>query len=488
MVLFAWFLATTSASAQNFTTMHSFNATDGEHPNGGLVQGLDGSLYGTTRTGGDFGGGTFFKMTPSGTLTTLYNFCSQTNCTDGTEPGALVLASSGVFYGMTAGGGDGANGQGGTVFRITPKGALTTIYNFCSQSNCTDGATPTGLLVQATDGMFYGTTASGGTGVSTLPEGCTGCGIVFKLTRAGAFTKLYDFCSQPNCTDGFGTSGLVQATYTDGNFYGTTEFGSSGDVGNGTVFRITSGGTLSTLYDFCLVPGCPDGGLPGGPLVQGTDGNLYGTSHGAGGEFGSGTIFYVVPTTGAVDNFYIFCVQGSNCGIGPAFPDPWLVQSSDGNLYGTTSQGGTEYQGVIFKIAPHVGSISVLHNFCSQKLCADGQAPEGGLMQASGGNLFGATYGRRVEMDGTIFRLSLGIGPFVETIPSWGNTGAAVKILGTNLTSASSVSFNGTPATFKVVSGSEITTTVPDGATTGNVTVTTPKGTLISNNVFQITF
>jgi uncharacterized repeat protein (TIGR03803 family) len=123
----------------------------------------------------------------------------------------------------------------GTAFKMTPSGTLTTLYNFCSQSFCTDGQTPYAGLVQATDGNFYGTTYSAGEGYA---------GTVFKITPSGTLTTLYRFCSQSGCTDGGGPlAGLVQAT--DGNFYGTTEVGGADDYG--AVFKITSSGTLITL-------------------------------------------------------------------------------------------------------------------------------------------------------------------------------------------------------------------------------------------------
>ena len=176
--------------------------------------------------GGANGTGTVFKITPTGTLTTLYSFCSQTNCTDGASPAAgLVQATDGDFCGTTVG--DGANGAGGTIFKITPSGTLTTLYSFCSQSGCTDGSIAGAGLVQATDGDFYGTT------FSLNLNYCT----VFKITPSGTLTTLYSFCSQPNCTDGALPSGrLVQDT--NGDFYGTA--GGSGGYNYGNVFRLST--------------------------------------------------------------------------------------------------------------------------------------------------------------------------------------------------------------------------------------------------------
>jgi len=191
---------------------------DGAWPYAGLVQASDGNFYGTTTGGGANGAGTVFKVTPAGRLTTLYNFCYQGYpCSDGGDPYAgLIQATDGNFYGTTLGGG--ASGDG-TVFKITPSGTLTTLYNFGGA----DGAVPYGGLIQATDGNFYGTTSGGG---------ASGDGSVFKITPSGTLTTLHSFAD----SDGASPDGLVQAT--DGNFYGTTYGG--GAYGDGTVFRLVS--------------------------------------------------------------------------------------------------------------------------------------------------------------------------------------------------------------------------------------------------------
>ena len=234
------------------TTLHSFDWYDGASPTGALVQGNDGNFYGTTYGGGaEPRDGTVFKITPGGALTTLYSFCAQANCPDGQQPYAgLVQGTDGNFYGTTLEGGANTgcslgSGSCGTVFKITPGGTLTTLYSFCSQHGCTDGGNPYAGLVQGSDGNFYGT---------TFGRGVNGYGTVFKITPAGALTSLYSFCSQTNCADGeYPHSGLVQAS--DGNFYGTTPEGGGGPIHQGgTVFKITSSGTLTTLYNFCSQP------------------------------------------------------------------------------------------------------------------------------------------------------------------------------------------------------------------------------------------
>jgi uncharacterized repeat protein (TIGR03803 family) len=368
------------------TTLHSFHFTDGSFPLAGLIQGTDGNSYGTTEFGGakscvdesgtDLGCGTIFKITPSGTLTTLRSFDGS----DGSLPMGLVQGTDGNFYGTTnEGGADGAcndyfNGCG-TVFKITPRGTFTTLHSFVYPI---EGSLPIAGLIQGTDGNFYGTTPFAGAN----QDNCGGeCGTVFKITPTGTLTVLYGFCPQTGCTDGFSpTPALVQAN--DGNFYGTTGGGGANQACNdgngcGTVFKITPSGTLTTLYSF--------------DNRDGRDPNA-------------------------------------------------LIQDTSGTLYGTTASRA---------------STSGKYHRCSG-VC------------------------------GTVFSLSVDLGPFVEARPGSGKVGAAVKILGINLTGATSVNFNGTLAKFTVVSSSEITTTLPSGATTGEVKVVAPSGTLSGNVSFRV--
>jgi uncharacterized repeat protein (TIGR03803 family) len=207
LVVFFCAMAAVASPAQSvyFTTLVNFDGTNGANPQAPLVQGADGNFYGTTVQGGAYGGGAVFKITSAGTLTTLYSFCaSGGSCPDGLWPYAgLVQASDGNLYGTTEGGGA---SDAGTIFKITPSGALTTLYSLCTQNG--DGCYTFAGLVQASDGNFYGTTWVGG----ALDQGT-----VFKVTPGGTLTTLYSFCSQPNCTDGSDpTAALVQAR--DGNF------------------------------------------------------------------------------------------------------------------------------------------------------------------------------------------------------------------------------------------------------------------------------
>jgi uncharacterized repeat protein (TIGR03803 family) len=459
-----------SMPAQTFTTLHSFDGPDGGHPRSGLVQATNGNLYGTTADGGPNSAGTVFKITPSGTLTTLYSFCSQSGCSDGANASAgLVQATNGELYGTTTYGG--ANNDG-TVFKITPSGTLTTLHSFAGA----DGYGPNAGLVQATNGNLYGTTTFGGAS-NTCPDGC---GTIFKITPSGTLTTLHSF----DGTDGaYPWAGLVQAT--NGNLYGTTAGGGEGNCrgGCGMVFKITPSGTLTTLYSF-------DGRVASTPyagLVQATNGNLYGTTAFGGStecrDGGCGTIFKITPS-GTLTTLYSFSDTDG--------PYPWagLVQATNGNLYGTTADGGPNSAGTVFEITPS-GTLTTLYNFCSQNGCTDGDGPKAGLVQDTNGTVygtttFGGTSNTCASGCGTIFSLSVGRGPFVEIEPTSGKVGTVVVILGTNLTGATSVTFNGTAAKFTVVSKSEIKTTVPTGGTTGPVEVKTPRGTIKSNVVFRL--
>jgi uncharacterized repeat protein (TIGR03803 family) len=215
-------------------------------------------------------------------------------------------------------------------------------------------------------------------------------------TQAQTFTTLYSFCAQPNCTDGAVPSGVVQAT--DGNLYGTTSGGgANGTAGLGTVFRLTVAGALTTLHSFDYY----DGFNPQAALIQGTDGNLYGTTaEGGTGSActltgaGCGTIFRITPT-GTLTSLYSFCNE-ANCADG-RWPYAGLLQATDGNFYGTTYLGGANDAGTVFQITP-AGTLTTLYSFCSQTNCADGSGPWAALIQATDGNLYGVTGGGGVTV------------------------------------------------------------------------------------------
>ena len=489
-------VAATGEYAQTFTSLFSFAGSNGENPDAALVQGTNGNLYGATRWGGTESaypyGGTIFEITPGGTLTTLYNFCGN-GCAHGVNPSLLLLTPGGNFFGLTESGGTtNCNEEGGcgTAFTMGPSGKLTTLSSFCKMGDTNCGFVPNSL-VQAADGNLYGTTLWGGANCPTV-----GCGTVFKLTLSGTLTTIHSFCSQLSpvggCLDGAYPYGLIEGA--DGNFYGTTELGGTGTwpngFGGGTVFKITPSGVLTLLHSFCTNEDqgrCPDGSYPEGGLIQATDGFLYGTTTG---ESGPGTIFRMTPG-GTFTTLYSFC-QKSQCADG-AYPYAGLIQATDGNLYGVTAEGGINNAGTVFQFTPS-GKLTTLYSFCSQPNCADGSNPYVALVQATNGDFYGTTEdgGNDICNDfdtgtcGTLFSVSVGLGPFVKLVPSAGKVGSAVTILGTDLTGASSVTVDGLPAAFTIVSATEITATIPSGAAKGYVTVVTPGGTLSSNVPFQI--
>jgi uncharacterized repeat protein (TIGR03803 family) len=438
-----------------------------------VIQGIDGNFYGTTSNGGTGReDGSVFMITPGGIISTLYPLLYPDT--------PLVQGTNGSFYGTLSYGGKppkGCNFLGcGMVFKFAPGAKhLTVLHNF----DGSDGNYPTAGLTEGTDGNFYGTTGEGGQ---------FGGGTIFKIAPAGKLTTLYAFCAEPNCADGEGPgAALVQGT--DGNFYGTTEIG--GSIGYGTVFRITPAGKLTTLHSF-------DGTDGGGPLglLQGIDGNYYGTTE-DGGEGGdsAGTVFKMTPA-GTLTTLYSFCSQ-PGCTDGQR-PLGALIQATDGNFYGTTIGSAALNPpcptgcGTVFKLTPD-GELTTVHTFCADGTCADGANPFGGLVQGTDGSFYGTTQGGGLAPGtcgsgcGTVFNLSVGLSPFVQTKTSSGPVGAVVIILGNNLTGTTAVSFNGTPAAFNVVSASEITATVPSGATNGTLTVVTSGVTLTSNGVFRVT-
>jgi uncharacterized repeat protein (TIGR03803 family) len=357
-----------SARGQQYQVLHQFHP-DPSNPNG-LIQGSDGNFYGTTSQGGPIGVGTVFKMDAAGAVTTLYSFTGS----DGVRPlAALVQGSDGNFYGATASGG--ANGFG-TVFKITSAGALTTLHSFAGS----DGASPQfGRWIQAIDGNFYGTTSQGGE---------HNVGTVFKVTSSGAFTLLHSFAGG---SDGsYPYAGLIQAS--DGNFYGTAALG--GGSGVGTVFKMDSSGTVTTLHSFAG----SDGSYPQAELIDGGDGSFYGATLSGGGPsnaLNQGTVFKITPS-GAFTSLHSFArVDGTQ-------PLAGLIKGNDGNFYGTTNQGGTSSVGTVFKM-DSTGTVTTLHSFAG----SDGSSPSAGLIQASDGNFYGTTNGGGAEGDGTVFKMNI---------------------------------------------------------------------------------
>jgi uncharacterized repeat protein (TIGR03803 family) len=446
-----------------------------------VVQGFDGNFYGTSASWGKKGGAVF-KITPSGTVTALHAFCAQTACTDGSDlVGGLFLAPNGNFYGMTQTGGANNNSSicdnlgCGTIFEITPAGKVTTLYNFCAQTNCADGAYPSGGLVQGINGNLYGTTLFGG-GPWCGAGHCEGT--VFELTSTGQLNTLYRF-DQCNCEDGSEPySGLILAR--NGTFYGTTI------GGHGTAFSITPTGTLTTIYRFCSLANCENGSNPYAGLIQGSDGYLYGATSSEG-LHNNGTLFRL-SLAAKLTVMHQFCSTNGSCPDG-AQPTGALIQATDGNFYGTTQVGGATWAGTVFELSP-TGAYTVLYNFCPTGYCTQGMLPQAQLFQATNGILYGTTLdgGGAIcgETCGTVFSVATGLGAFVIPNPAFGKVGRAVNILGNGLTGTTGVKFSGIATSFAVVSDTRLTASVPSGATDGTIEVTTSTGMLSSNVSFHV--
>jgi uncharacterized repeat protein (TIGR03803 family) len=402
------------------TTVYNFSAldvndlnSDGASPST-LVRGSDGNFYGTTKTGGAFGFGTIFQLTPAGVLTVLHDFLGTT---DGNTPTAFIQGSDGNFYGAMQFGGPKGDGL---IYEITPGGALTTLYSFAAGS---DGGNPVTLL-EGLDGNFYGTTADGlATFFST----------VFQLKPSGVLTTLHSFAT--------GLESLILGT--DGNFYATAlATDDDGNIEHGYVYSITTAGVVATLYqsgprqayptsliqgsdgNFYLTSVAPAGTIqvaeltPAGvltdltaltgsrkvnPLLQGDDGNIYGTSQLVGAT-DQGIIFSVSPA-GALNVLAKFAPGGG------ASPQAALVQGDDGNMYGTTSTGANGGTGTVFQITP-AGVLTVLHYFSARSgtfpsTNADGAYP-GVLIAGQDGNFYGLTNGGGEAGYGTFYRITPG--------------------------------------------------------------------------------
>jgi uncharacterized repeat protein (TIGR03803 family) len=471
------------AQAQTMNYFADFNGANGWEPYASVTQATDGNFYGAATNGIYGGGGNMFRMTPAGKITSFYKFCSQPNCADGGAAlSAPILGSDGNLYGVTTGGGgSGLTGDaGGTVFQMTLEGKYTVLYTFCSISNCADGATPNGIIL-GSDGNFYGTTVYGGVG-----DG--GPGVIFKVTPAGTYTRLHAFCAEPNCADGEKPF-FPPVQGNDGNFYGAASTG--GTLGGGVIYKVTSSGTYSVIYNFCgnQHGPCPDGAYPSA-IAKDAEGNFVGSA---------GVLFKITPN-GHYTVLYRFGPESYSLGSA-ATP---MTLASDGNLYGTLNGSGSgswgpASRGGIYEVTAQ-GEFKALYGFCPWCGSSGSDTPGFNLLdpvfQGTDGNFYGTTaYGgiggpKGGAGDigfGTVFQFSNGLGPLVKTVPVAGKAGQSVIILGNGLTGTSSVTFNGVAASFTVESDTYIKATVPAGATSGKVSVATSTGTLNSNPQFVVT-
>lgn len=269
------------------TLMHSFLGTraDGQSPAGGVVRDTGGNFYGLSG-GGVFKKGVVYKITPNRNESVLYNFGA--NYADGQYPSAsLVSDTAGNLYGVTSQGGV---HSAGTVFELSAVGMETVLHSFSGVPG--DGANPAGGLIRDQAGNLSGSTFDGGSGGCTIGSG-SGCGVVFRLNAKGKEAVLYNFTEVP---DGAGPLGALVRD-SAGNMYGTTYYGGTGScddgngIGCGVIFKVTSTGQESVLYNFT---GTPDGAYPQAPVVRDSEGNLYGTTY-YGGAYGCGTVFKYTP-------------------------------------------------------------------------------------------------------------------------------------------------------------------------------------------------
>jgi uncharacterized repeat protein (TIGR03803 family) len=511
------------AQAQTYTVLHNFVGTDGccaTYPSQ-MAQGEDGNIYGATTSDGSGGYGTIFKITPAGAFTVLHNF----SFTDGAGPqGGISLALDGNFYGTTYQGGTSSHG---TIFRITPAGVFTSLYSF---TNGTDGAYPRIPPVMAQDGNLYGVTGNDTSAVlyrlsatsgftvmgtlatvsfsplllgidgnlygTTLDGGTYNGGTVFQFSPSAKTIKtLFSFHTE------WSPSGpLVQGV--DGALYGTTGSGGTGD--GGSVFRVTTGGSYKLLYDF-TVSGTSDGRYPLTGVVQGSDGFLYGVAS-DGGSFGFGTLFKISTTGTGFQALYNFQTP---TGDTPSSP---LLLHTNGTLYGETFHGGTDVPyGTIFSftnnLKPFVAPL-ILH---SAKVGASVSVLGQGFTTATGVT-FGATAATYTVKSNTLLVAKPAAGSTTAQItvkepsgnlltfqkfkivpsitsftPPSGPVGTQVTITGMSLSQATSVKFGGVKAiAFTVNSNTQVTATVPSGAVTGKISITTPGGTASSATVFTV--
>ena len=365
--------------AQTYSVLYNFGSAsgDGIDPSGTLARDSAGNLFGVTQVGGTNAVGTIFKLDSSNTETILYNF----NLTpDAMLPlYGVIRNNSGTIYGPAEGGRYGSGNGDGVLFKLSATHKEAVLHSF---GNGKDGLIPSGGLVEDKNGNVYGVTLEGGT---------HGAGTIFKVTPAGKETILYNFGNAAGTPEG---SLLLDQ---HGNLFGTTVEG--GTNGFGTVFEFSAAGKFHVIYNFCTQVHCTDGGQTATGVAQDSAGNLYGTTVN-GGAFGQGTV-YRVTLTGKETVMHSFGLGGGD----GYFPESGLVSDGSGNFYGTTSVGGANGRGTIFKI-DSTGNETTLHSFCAESNCADGDQPAfGTLLRDEAGNLYGAATGG-IYQSGVVFRLT----------------------------------------------------------------------------------
>lgn len=405
--------ATSSFASGGFKKIADFcsqeNCIDGSFPSGGLIADAQGNLFGTTRSGGTHNAGTVFELMRTRKkyqLLTLYNFCSADNCSDGSEPSEkLIMDSNGNLYGTTTQGGAYSAGK---VFQITPTGdawQLTTIHDFCPSGICSDGMSPSsGLSYQGErQGQPYdGTSALYGT---TVGGGKDSRGVAYAVTpgingEPEQLVVLHSFCAKKFCSEGDTPIGGVTLD-AFGNVYGVTGMGGAHNFG--VAYQIAKDLKLTVLHQFCEQTNCTDGADPEGALTLDDMGVLYGAARGGGTHGNSGAIFRIAPkgTRWKESVLYNFCSDES-CFDGTS-PNGGLVMDDQGQIYGTALSSGEHSGGTLFKIKN--GKLTILHSFCSESGCSDGQSPAGTLLMDTSGILYGVTVAGGADGAGTVFEL-----------------------------------------------------------------------------------
>ena len=459
VVMFAG--AAVPAQAQTPTVLHTFPLalTDACKPEGNIVQGRDGNMYGDGAVCGANGGGAVYKISPAGAESVFYSFPQQwTNC----GGAGLTLGSDGNFYG-TCIAGNPATGLG-SIFRLTPAGVFTDLHDFTGVNG---DSLPVYPPIQASDGNFYGVS---GNEVQI-------CGNVYRMTPAGVYTNLHTF-SGSDCHP----SNLVQAS--DGNLYGTLAVCEVVSTA-GCVYRISTAGVFKEIHDFALTTG----EVPCTGLIQGKDGKLYGATN-SGAANGWGNI-YKLTTAGVATDLHDFNNATDAACVNNAGPPVNMLQVADGTFYGVNPAYGL-YGGSIYKLT----SANVFSAWMFPSTDVDGNSPSSTLIQNTNGLVYGTTpSGGFIPPNcpqgcqGTFFSVATGDKPFVSLEPTekTGNVGASVGMFGQGFSSASVVKFGGVAATKVTLSGTTyLTAVVPAGAHTGAVTVTTGTTTLTSPQTYKV--
>jgi uncharacterized repeat protein (TIGR03803 family) len=371
-------LSAGTAQAAKYKVLYDFigNGSDGLDPQGGLISDKAGNLFGVTVYGGPSDKGTIFEIRPDGSETRLHDF---TSTPDGGLPrGRLLPDKAGNFYATATIGGAAGDGA---VIKLAPDGTESVLYSFQGGS---DGFEPIGDMISDGQGNLYGVAIAGGDFTCLQ----TGCGVVFKLTPDGTETVLHAF----SFSEGFYPIAAVIADKA-GNLYGTTSGG--GAYGFGTAYRLAPDGTLSVLHAFA---GGTDGANPSAGLLLDKKGNLYGATEFGGGntgcDGGCGTIFRLTPD-GTETLLHVFA--GKTDGSAPVVS---LVQGPDGDFYGTASAGGVKNFGTVFRMKAR-GRMTLLHSFRGK----DGKSPNAELLLDKKGRIFGSAYYGGPSKSGLVFEL-----------------------------------------------------------------------------------